>query len=214
MFQNALSSLCAVLAFAACHTPNPSPPTHFGFEAQVYPTGAMIGPRAELELSERDALHARAAVHFVDRGDAGDQDDETGSGWGVGGGWRHWIDSYGEGWHFGARADIWRLDIEWSNVGPPRRSGNTDVTVLVPAIEGGYSWTYKNGGRLDLTVGLGREFNVDTDGAEVGEGAVLMFGASFSAGTRGILRLHERRRWRPLDPPTPERDVVSMVGVD
>jgi len=54
--------------------------------------------------------------------------------------------------------------------------------VLVPSLEGGYSWPIRRGGRFDVNVGLGYEFNVDTDGEDVGEGAILMLGVTFSGG--------------------------------
>jgi hypothetical protein len=157
-------------------------PMLVGLETQVYPTGVMVGPRTEIALSDKDAFHARFALHWADRGDAGEHDDEEGDGWGVGFGWRRWLESYGAGWSFGTRLDYWRLDLDWSDDGPPPRSGSTDVSVLVPSLEGGYSWPIRRGGRFDVNVGLGYEFNVDTDGEDVGEGAILMLGVAFSGG--------------------------------
>ncbi len=98
-------------------------------------------------------------------------DDEEGDGWGVGFGWRRWLESYGAGWNFGARVDYWRLDLDWSDEGPPVRSGNTDVGVLVPSLEGGYSWPIRRGGRFDFNVGLGYEAGTDLpdiNGVKVG----------------------------------------------
>ncbi len=69
-----------------------------------------------------------------------------------------------------------------SDDGPPPRSGSTDVSVLVPSLEGGYSWPIRRGGRFDFNVGLGYEFNVDTDGEGVGEGAILVLGVAFLGG--------------------------------
>lgn len=156
-------------------------PLVVGVEAQVYPTGLLAGPRIEVALGEVDAFHARAAVHYADRGDAGEHDDEEGDGWGIGIGWRRWLEAYGTGWSLGARLDYWRLDLDWRDDGPPLREGNTDVDVLVPSLEGGYSWAIR-GGRFDLTLGLGYELNVETDGEDVGEGAILLLGVSFSGG--------------------------------
>lgn len=193
----------ALLALASCQTTIADRPTQFGAEVQLYPTGCFLGPRVEVQLGERDAVHARAAVHFLDRGSSGLHDRETGSGYGAGVGWRRWLDSYGGGWNFGARMDFWRLDIPWDNYQPAQR-GNSNVTVWVPAVEGGYSWRMEGGGHVDLNLSLGREFNIDTDGADVGEGAILMLGVSLSGGTRGIRRLHERE-------PAVRRDTVSML---
>ncbi|MEZ6015136.1 MAG: hypothetical protein R3F49_08490 [Planctomycetota bacterium] len=205
-----------VLALASCQSSSfLDRKTNFGGEVQVYPTGLFLGPRAELELNERDSVHARAAVHFADRGSAGEHDDEQGSGWGGGLGYRRWLDTYGKDWSVGGRLDLWRLSLDWRD-NSPTRSGNTDVTVLVPSVEGGYSWPMDGGGRVDLNLGLGYEFNLDTDGADVGQGAILMFGVSFSGGTRGIRRLHERHNERMREriiAPEESRDTVSMLGL-
>jgi hypothetical protein len=184
-------ALLALLALAACQSagtssgaadePRELRPMLVGLEAQVYPTGVMVGPRTEIKLNDTDAFHARFALHWADRGDAGEHDDEEGDGWGVGFGWRRWLESYGAGWAFGTRLDYWRLDLDWADDGPPPREGSTEVGVLVPSLEGAYSWPIRRG-RFDLTAGLGYEFNIDTDGEDVGEGAILMIGVSFSGG--------------------------------
>jgi hypothetical protein len=121
------------------------------------------------------------------------------------------LDAPGEGWSVGARADLWRLRIDWRDDGPPSRTGLSRVTVFVPAVEGGHSWKLEDGARFDLTLGLGYEFNLDTDGRDVGEGAILTLGASFTGGTRSIRRLHEGRH--PVEEPNRDRDVLSQVRV-
>src|SRR5687767_8209645 len=87
----------SLLLLAACQSsgssqePQELRPMLIGLEAQVYPTGVMVGPRTEITLNDRDAFHARVAVHWADRGDAGEHDDEEGDGWGFGFGWRRWL---------------------------------------------------------------------------------------------------------------------------
>lgn len=204
-------AVSSLLVLASCQASKYERPALFGVEANAYPTGQLIGPRGELRIGDADAIYGRAAVHLVDREGDGEHDREDGSGYTGGVGWRHWLDDFGDDWFFGGRLELSRLALGWTDDGPGGDTGNTSVTVLTPMIEGGYSWWFDAGPRLDLTVSLGREFNVDTDGATVGEDAILMFGVSLSGGTRSVLRLNDR-----FDRPAasaPERDTVSSVGV-
>jgi len=180
-------ALLFLFALGACRTPLTEVDTFFGAEAQIYPTGLVIGPRGEVRVGERDALHARAAVHFVRDRQADELDSSDGTGYGGGLGWRHWIDSYGEGWNFGARLDLWRLLMDQD---APGRRDESRITVLTPSIEGGYSWYYDNGARLDLNLGLGQELEVGVNrvGDPLGDRFAILLGVTFSAGTVGPKR--------------------------
>lgn len=205
-------TLALTALLASCAAADYERSALFGVEANAYPTGQLIGPRGELRLAERGALSGRAAIHFADRGDDGEHDREDGSGYTGGIGWRQWLDDYGDDWFVGARLELSRLALGWTDDGPPERSGNSNVTIVTPFIEGGYSWAFENDLRLDLFASLGREVNVDTDGADVGEGAILMVGVSFSGGTKSRLRLNDRTD-RPAAS-DPSRDPEPVFGVN
>lgn len=171
--------LFAVAAAAAsCGSPSQYP-VQFGAEFQAYPAGIIVGPQIRQLISDTDAVILRVAVNSTDRNDWGEHDDESGSGVGVGLGWRHALTESIEttGWLIGARADIWSLEIDWKEPGP--RTGTTDIIVLQPTVECGYGWTYEDGGRLEAMLGLGAEINVHTDGEDVGEGAIVLFGLNW-----------------------------------
>lgn len=176
-----VAALSALVALSACVAPgNPTGSAQFGPEVQVYPAGAILGGRYELPAGERTVQFARLAVNLTDRGSWGQHDDEQGHGFGGGIGMRRWLDQQGIGWHYGARADIWSLSLDWEDRAPAR-SGDSKVLVLQPAIEGGYSW-WNRGGRIDLSLSLGVEVNVDTRGEDVGEGPILLLGVSLFPG--------------------------------
>lgn len=160
------------------------PESRIGAEVQAYPAGVIPGVRWEWPRSDRDVWFGRFAYNFADRGDFGEHDDESGGGFGLGAGWRRWQDDQKLGWHYGARLDFWDLDIDWRDNAPTTRQGATNVLVVQPTIEGGYSWNVRKGGRLDLTLGLGAELNVSTDGEDVGEGAILLLGISYMPSKR------------------------------
>lgn len=68
------------------------------------------------------------------------------------------------------------MDIDWRDDAGPR-AGSTDITVLQPTVQGGYDFSL-GGGRfvLETTLAAGFEFNVRTDGEDVGEGPILLLG--------------------------------------
>ena len=151
----------------------------WGVELQAYPTGIVPGVRYEWLMGETDILFIRGAYNFTERSDFGEHEDESGGGPGIGIGWRHWKDERANGWHYGARLDVWDMEIDWED-DAPSREGETDIIVIQPYLELGYSWPGQGGSRIDITAGAGAEINVDTDGEDVGEGFIALIGISFS----------------------------------
>lgn len=154
----------------------------FGFDAQVYPAGAILGVHANLPLSDNELAIARLGYNATDRSDFGKHDDEHGGGPGIGAGYRRYFGPDFTGWMAGARVDLWALNIDWKDRnGATTQRGSTDVLVLQPSVEGGYAFRLGDSGwRLDLTLSLGSEINVVRDGERVGEGPILLGGASLS----------------------------------
>lgn len=150
-----------------------------GLEVQGYPAGVIAGVHLQRQLGERDALTFRLAWNETDRRDFGEHDDETGGGFGGGVGYRRWLAPDREGWMWGGRLDLWDLEIDWVDDPPSAAKGRTDVLVLQPTIEGGYSWNLGDSAwRCDLVAGFGFEINVDTNGEDVGEGAIGLLGVT------------------------------------
>ena len=148
-----------------------------GLELQAYPAGLQATAVAARAISEDELLTLRAGYNATDRRDFGEQDDEEGGGPGLGLGWHHLFEPAGDGWIAGARLDLWWLDIDWKD--DSGEGGSTDVVVLQPTAEGGYRWLRGDGSSLALTLSLGLEVNVDTDGEDVGEGAIALLGLRY-----------------------------------
>jgi hypothetical protein len=72
--------------------------------------------------------------------------------------------------------DVWDLIIDWKD---PGRMGSTETLVLQPTAEVGYGWNTAGVGRIELGLGLGAEINVDTDGEDVGEGAIFLIAVTW-----------------------------------
>lgn len=182
-FHLSLAALVAALA-PSCALPKSNAETILvGAEVQAYPAGIVPGLHVRRNVSEHDAIHVRVAANIVDRHDWAEHDDETGDGFGIGVGWRHSLQPHDPGttdrpnsWFYGARVDVWDLTIDWKD---PGRTGTTDILVLQPTAEVGYGWNTSSLGRLELGLGLGAEINVDTDGEDVGEGAIFLVGLTW-----------------------------------
>lgn len=196
--KNSLAFLPFLLV--ACHTSPPRAPIvrgpapesttlALGGELRAYPAGVVPAFVAELELPANGVLTASLGLNVTDRGDFGEHDDEEGEGPGFGIGYRRYLDLAGIlpgdlpaaerlGWFAGGRVDLWFLDIDWED--DPNRSGSTDVIVVQPTGEGGYSWRAGGGWRMSAFLALGAEINVDEDGEDVGDGLIGLIGISGS----------------------------------
>jgi hypothetical protein len=150
-----------------------------GVTAQVYPAGVIAAVRFAYPVSEQDVLAGHLGYNATDRRDWGKHDDEAGDGPGFGLGWRHYRSLAQKGVHWGTRVDLWFLEIDWKqNTG---ESGSTAVRVLQPTAQLGYTWQPGSGKLLvELTLALGMEINIQTDGEAIGEGAILLGGINVS----------------------------------
>lgn len=162
-------------------------PVAWGLEAQAYPAGVNVGIRFSYGVARRDAVLGYVAYNSTDRRDWGEHFHEEGGGAGGGVAWRHYLRDGRSGPHFGVRVDLWFLEIDW-RTGPlggvlpgPVDVGVTDVVVLQPTAQGGYTLLLGDSGfQLEGTVALGAEVNVSTDGEDVGQGAILLAGVGFA----------------------------------
>ena len=146
----ALGAAALACALAACSAPGPSSPARaaqfdpnyggpsdglgplrLGVEVQAYPAGVIPGVHARWAIDRSSALTARVAANITDRGDFGEFEDESGEGFGAGVGYRSALEGSlaGDGWLWGARVDLWSLEIDWED---PGRTGTTDILVLQP----------------------------------------------------------------------------------
>ena len=153
--------------------------SRLGVQVQAYPSGIIPGIQIQHAWHDDDVFFTSLAANITDRQDDGEHDNEEGDGFGLGFGYRKYQNTDRTGWLYGARADFWNLTIDWrDNAGPT--SGSTDVLIFQPTVEAGYAWLLGDGSwSLDLSAGLGAEINLDEDGEEVGDGAILLVGFTF-----------------------------------
>ncbi len=156
-------------------------------EAQIYPAGGILVGGVRL-----GPLDVHAGWNLTRRGDFGEHDNERGGGPGIGLGiWQRGAPGLPgaasgllgvAGLRAGLRLDVWYLDIDWWDrvpggitgpPTPPRRSGSTQITVVQPTLRLRFDLP---GTPLGLTAAVGAEFNVSTDGEDVGEGAIGLLG--------------------------------------
>jgi len=153
-----------------------------GLEIQAYPTGIIPGLHFEYGLSDKDGLLGRVGYNIVNHRGLGVQDDEKGGGFGFSLGYRRYFKTDRQGFFLGARADLWFNKIDWKenpNL-PTEVRGKTDITVFQPTAEAGYVVNLKKEGWSFVpSIAFGAEINVKTEGAPVGEGAVLLLGFTF-----------------------------------
>ncbi len=154
-----------------------------GYEIQQYPTGFLNSVRGEIGLAPHHALDFRIGYNSLDHEDFGVHDSEIGGGFGGSLGYRYYFNSENKKWFVGGRTDVWFNEIDWidfdvnDNVSA---MGVTDVVVLQPTLIGGFRWTLNDHFSLTPTVAFGAEINISTDGAEVGEGGIVLWGVSFT----------------------------------
>lgn len=152
----------------------------FGLELQVYPTGIMPGARVAFYLSDQDELNLRVGANLFDHRDLGVQEEEIGGGGGGTLGYRRYLGEGRQSWFLGARVDVWRNVNNWRNeIGQATESSGTSrIVVLQPTAEAGYCFSLGDNWTLSPALGFGLEWNVVTDGAEVGQGPILLLGIS------------------------------------
>lgn len=167
------AALLALIPLAACSIAPPA----VGVEFQAYPAGIIPGIHVQVPLDEYGSLTGRFAANITDRQDFGEFDNEEGEGFGGGIGYRRYLETGQTGWLYGGRIDIWSLEIDFEDSGGP--TGTSDIIVLQPTAEVGYGFRLGEGSwRLEVALGVGAEINVDTDGEDVGEGAIVLLGVT------------------------------------
>ncbi|MEM8488835.1 MAG: hypothetical protein AAF564_25040 [Bacteroidota bacterium] len=146
-----------------------------GVSLQAYPAGIIGTARLSYQPGIKHVFSGYGGFNTTDRRDWGKHDDESGSGAGFGLAWHYYFNIAPAGFYAGIRTDLWFLAIDWrENNGA---TGTTDITVLQPTAQLGYTFLPGEGTWFfDANVALGAEINIETEGEDVGEGAILLIG--------------------------------------
>ena len=85
-------------------------------------------------------------------------------------------------WFLGLRTDVWFNSVDWRNdIGTPgEMAGNSRIVVLQPTAIAGHLFLLSEQWVLTPTLAFGYEVNVVEDGADVGEGPILLWGVNLA----------------------------------
>ncbi len=154
-----------------------------GIEVQQYPTGSLSGIRGEVGLTNHHALDFRIGYNGLDHKDFGVHNTEVGGGFGGSVGYRYYFKPAHKNWFVGIRTDLWFNEVDWTDPVPDSNDlleGVTNVVVLQPTAIGGYRWALNDHFAITPTAAFGAEINIKTDGEEVGQGFILLWGLSLT----------------------------------
>lgn len=153
-----------------------------GADVQKYPTGILLAARAEFSLQTHHAIDVRVGYNGLDHRDFGVHDSEIGGGFGGSVGYRYYFDESHKNWFLGPRVDLWNNIVDWIDFDEqdqdPIAQGESDIFVLQPTLVGGYHWVVNQHFVITPTIAIGAEINIITEGAEIGQGLILLLGAN------------------------------------
>lgn len=149
-----------------------------GISVQQYPTGFLLGGKAEVGIAKRHAIDVRFGYNLLDHRGFGVHDEEKGGGFSFTPGYKFYFKQSNTRFFLGARTDVWFNSVNWKDFvnGNLNASGTTDIVVLQPTVIAGYNAKLPKNWLIAPTLAVGAEFNVITKGAPVGEGLILLWG--------------------------------------
>lgn len=153
--------------------------TDIGAEFQWYPAGTITGLHIAVNAKLHHSVQLRLGYNKANRKDWGENDNEKGSGWGGGAGYRYHFKPFPHKFFLGARVDFWSMKIDWKE---GTQTGTTKTTTLQPLFEVGYTFFVNDQAFLTPSISNGAEINIKTNGQKVGQGFVTLIGVS--AGVR------------------------------
>ena len=155
-----------------------------GAEVQKYPTGILLSIRGEIGFTSHHSIDFRVGYNGLDHMDFGVHDSEIGGGFGGSIGYRYYFHASHKNWFLGPRVDLWNNIVDWEDFDDSSQdviaSGESDIFVLQPTLVGGYHWLVNEHLALTPTLAFGAEINIITRGAEIGQGAILLAGATLT----------------------------------
>ncbi len=146
-----------------------------GGEIQIYPAGFIVAGRTMFNLSPGGNLLFRAGYNFAQRQNFGEHDNEKGGGPGISAGYRYYLNRQSKGLFMAVRTGLWFMNIDWKDrpdTGSPR-TGETFIMVVQPTLAAGYQYLTNNQKwAFGISGAFGVEWNVITNGEDVGQGGI------------------------------------------
>lgn len=149
--------------------------TDMGAEFQWYPSGTIAGLHVAFNSKIHHSVMVKFAYNKADRKDNGEKDNEKGSGWGGGIGYRYYFKPHPYKFFIGAKTDIWRMKIDWVE---GAQTGETRTWALQPTFEIGYTFIINDQAFITPSISNGAQINMKTEGDKVGQGFITLIGIS------------------------------------
>ena len=155
-----------------------------GGEFQWYPSGKIASLHVAFNAIMHHSVLVRVGYNKINRDDNSEKDIEKGSALGGGIGYRYYFRLLPHKLFVGARADLWRMKIDWAE---GLQTGQTTTWTVRPTFEIGYTFIIKDWAFITPSISNGMEINLKTEGEKVDQGFITLIG--ISAGFR-IFNLH------------------------
>lgn len=149
--------------------------TDIGAQFQYHYYGTVTSLHAAFNSRMHHSLLVQFGYIKADRKDKGEKDEETGSGWGGGLGYRYYFRPHPHKLFIGLKADIYKMKIDWAD---GILTGQSRTWMLQPSLELGYTIVVNDQGFITPFIASGYQANVKTEGDKVGQGLVPIIGIS------------------------------------
>jgi len=149
--------------------------TDIGAQFQWYPTGTITGLHLAFNSRIHHSVLLQLSYNKANREDDGEKDNEKGSGWGGAIGYRYYFKPFPHKFFIGAKADIYRMKIDWVQ---GILSGESRTWTLHPIFEIGYTFIINDQAFITPSISSGAQINLKTEGEKVGQGFITLIGIS------------------------------------
>jgi hypothetical protein len=149
--------------------------TDIGAQFQWHPSGTITSLHVAFNSRMHHSMLLQLGYNKTDRQDKGEKDNETGSGFGAALGYRYYFRPYPHKFFIGAKADVWRMKIDWLEEAQP---GQTKTWTVQPMLEIGYTLIINDQAFVTPFIANGVQVNVKTEGDKVGDGFITLIGLS------------------------------------
>ena len=149
--------------------------TDIGAQFQWYPSGTITSLHAAFNSKMHHSVLVQFGYNKSNRKDKGEKEIETGSGWGGALGYRYYFKPFPHKLFIGAKADIYKMEINWAD---GILTGQSRTWTVQPVLEIGYTLVINDQGFITPFIANGAQINVKTEGDKVGQGFVTLVGIS------------------------------------